>query len=143
MSIIASSPVPAGHRLIDAPTLGIVRPAVCPPWCNQDHAGEATELDGFSIGSVHERIVAELPAQDPAWLNRPATAVVMVESSTEAGEVVAPARVVLAIAEGPEGAHPGEQDCQGWTGTPEQAEQLADALMVAAEMIRVLRRGAR
>lgn len=117
------------HQLAEAIRTG------CPPWCTSNHAGEVAGVDGFTIGQVHEQIVTELPAADPAYLNRAATAVVLVERSDEAGEVITPTRLILAVAEGPEGAHPGEQDVQGWTGTPEQARALAAALLAAAELV--------
>lgn len=113
-----------------------LRPAGCPPWCSNDHRGQITEEDGFTIGLGHERIVTELTAKDPAWTDKPATATVMVESTTEGSEVTTPTRVVVSIAEGTEGHYPGSEDVQGWTGTPEQAEQFAAALMAAAAITR-------
>ncbi|MFI7429797.1 DUF6907 domain-containing protein [Micromonospora sp. NPDC049836] len=140
MAILASAPVPAASRLVDAPTLrSLPLPALCPVWCTDDHTNDPTDINGFTIGQVHERVMVELPSQDPAWIDKPATAAVWVESTTEAGEVTTPTRVVLSIAEGPEGAHPGEQGCQGWTGTPEQIEELAGALMAAAAFARASR----
>ncbi|WP_200210903.1 DUF6907 domain-containing protein [Micromonospora coerulea] len=137
MSIIASAPVPAASRLVDAPTLNLtaLRPTGCPSWCSEDHRGQVTDVDGWSIGVGHERILAELPAQDPAWIDRAATATVLVESTTDSGQVVTEPRVLLSVAEGPEGHYPGSEDVQGWTGTPGQARALAAALLAAAELV--------
>lgn len=113
------------------------RQTVCPPWCSKDHRGQTTEVvEGFTIGLVHERLTGELTGIDPATTSDPATAAVLVESTTEGGDVVEPARVVLTVAEGTEGAYAGGQDVQGWTGTPEQAEALAAALLDAARTVR-------
>ncbi|MEV0723947.1 hypothetical protein AB0I37_14340 [Micromonospora purpureochromogenes] len=137
MSIIASAPVPAGSRLIDAPTLGItrIRPALCPPWCTDDHTNDPTDINGFLLGQVHERVFAELTGQHPAWVREASTAAVYVESTTEADEVTTPARVVLSIAQGTEGRHPGEQDCEAWTGTPDEVRALAAVLLAAADLL--------
>ncbi|MEV0214773.1 hypothetical protein [Micromonospora sp. NPDC050695] len=119
------------RRALDA------RPAGCPSYCSDDHRGQVTEVDGFSIGLVHERMLADLTAEDPAWSdNRPATARVFVESTTERGEVITPTRVVLSIAEGDRGSYPGSEDTQGWTGTPDEVEQLGYALLSAARIAR-------
>lgn len=187
MTVTASAKVPAGSRLIDADTAGLVpvqRPASnqgpwpvnpshvegraavpsaadlelveraarrnpegvhrlaeairtgCPPWCSEDHRGQVTDVDGFSLGLVHERTLAELTAQDPSWHgDHPATATVLVESTTERGEVITPARVVLTVAEGAEGAYVGSENTEGWTGTPAQARALAASLLAAAELV--------
>ncbi|GGR78656.1 hypothetical protein GCM10010169_23550 [Micromonospora fulviviridis] len=115
------------------------RPAGCPPYCSEDHRGEVTEVDGFTIGLVHERILAELTGQDPGWhRDHPATAVVRIESTTEGSEVTTPTRIVLSVSDGDEGAYDG-QDTQAWTGTVEQAEQLAQALLAAVSITRTAR----
>ncbi|NES28939.1 hypothetical protein GCE86_19710 [Micromonospora terminaliae] len=122
------------HQLADAIRTG------CPPWCSKDHRGHISEVDGFSIGLVHERIVSELTALDPTTFDDPATATVYVESTTEAGEsavaelITAP-RVVLTVAEGPEGDYAGGENTGGWSGTPEQARALAAALLAAADLV--------
>ena len=113
------------------------RPAGCPSFCTDDHRGHVDVVDGFSIGLCHEVVVLDLTAEDPAWSgDRPATARVLVESTTERGEVITPARVVLSIAEGAEGHYVGSADVQGWSGTPAEVEQLAHALLSAARIAR-------
>lgn len=112
------------------------RPAGCPSYCTEDHRGQVTEQDGFSIGLGHEVVVTDLTATDPAWTNRPATARVLVESTSERGEVITPTRVVVSIAEGDTGHYPGSEDVQGWSGTPDQVEQLAHAMLAAARIAR-------
>ncbi|MFG3301008.1 DUF6907 domain-containing protein [Micromonospora chersina] len=185
--IIASAPVPAANRLIDADTADITairkadnagrfptnqpytgRAAVvhlpsaedvelveraasadpvgvhqvaeairngCPPWCSKDHRGHISEVDGFSIGLVHERVVTELTAIDPTTFDDPATATVYVESTTETGEVITEQRVVLTVAEGASGDYAGGDGTQGWTATAAQARALAAALLAAAELV--------
>lgn len=154
MGILASAPVPAANRLIDADTatgLTVIRrtgtsnqgrwpmnqsrPAFCPTWCRRDHTGEVTEYEGFTIGTLHEQVLTELDALDPAWVTRTATAAVLVERSDEAGEVITPTRVVLNIAEGPIEGINTPLVTQGWTGTPAQARALAAALLAAAELV--------
>lgn len=113
--------------------------AACPPYCSNDHRGEVTEVDGFTLGLVHERILAELTGQDPGWCKpHPTTATVLVESTTERGEVTTPTRVILTVAQGDEGSYSGE-DTEAWTGTVEQAEALAAALQAAARIARAAR----
>ncbi|MET7705436.1 hypothetical protein [Micromonospora sp. NPDC005413] len=112
------------------------RPAGCPPYCTEDHRGQVTEVDGFSIGLCHEVVVADLTSRDPSSTILPATARVLVESTSERGEVTTPTRVVLSIAEGLEGHYPGSEDVQGWSGTPAEVEQLAYALLSAARIAR-------
>ncbi|WP_446218820.1 DUF6907 domain-containing protein [Micromonospora sp. IBHARD004] len=107
----------------------------CPVWCRRDHSGEQVEVDGFLLGTVHDQVLAELPAGDPATYRDPATATVLVERSDEDGAVISPARVVLTVAEGPEGAYVGGEGVQGWTGSVEQARALAAALLAAAELV--------
>ncbi|MFI7607649.1 DUF6907 domain-containing protein [Micromonospora sp. NPDC049366] len=159
MNIFASAPVPPANRLIDAPTTDLAalrrnrpadsrfptngtyvsrgaRPTICPTWCSEDHRGQVTEVDGFSVGVGHEQIVLDLTASDPAWTSRPATARVLVESTTERGEVVTEPRIVLTVAEDDHGHYAGGEDVQGWTGTPEQAVALAYALIEAAAILR-------
>ncbi|MEV5689926.1 DUF6907 domain-containing protein [Micromonospora globbae] len=165
MTVIAHAPVPTSSRLIDADTINLTavrRPSVedaqlvdlaarrdpagvhqlaeairtgCPPWCSEDHRGQVTEVDGWSLGLAHERILAELPAQDPAWTNQAATATVLVESTTDGGQVVTEPRVVLSVAEGPEGHYPGSENVQGWSGTPAEVRALAAALLAAAALL--------
>ncbi|KAB1932930.1 hypothetical protein F8271_25005 [Micromonospora sp. ALFpr18c] len=112
------------------------RPAGCPAYCTEDHRGQVTEVDGFSIGLCHEVVVADLTADDPSSTIAPATARVLVESTTERGEVITPTRVVLSIAEGDLGSYPGSEDTQGWSGTLDEVEQLAHALLAAARIAR-------
>ncbi|MEO3929971.1 hypothetical protein ABGB07_39890 [Micromonosporaceae bacterium B7E4] len=101
----------------------------CPGWwCTNDHTDEVTERDGFHYGSVHERIMLESTALDPSTIDDPATVRVYVDSTTEAGRVSSPMRLVVAIAEGPDGAYPGDERAKGWSGTPEQARALIAAL---------------
>lgn len=107
-----------------------------PSWCDHDHTGEAIEFEGVSIGIVHERVLAEVTGAHGAWTDQQATASVYVERSDECGEVVTPTRVVLCVAEGPEGVKHGSQDSEAWSGTPEQAEDLAAALLEAARIVR-------
>ncbi|MFY1582889.1 hypothetical protein ACN267_32215 [Micromonospora sp. WMMD734] len=135
-----------GRALVAAEHLGTApsapragRPADCPPWCATDHTGELAEVDGFSIGAGHERRLAELTAADGVSLDDPATATVLVESCTEQGRVTMPARVLLSVCEGSEGAYAGGEGVQGWAGTPDQAEALAAALLAAAATARVSR----
>lgn len=165
MTITASAPVPPAHRLIDADTTDLTairreatneavkdayangyvdglqralaaRPAGCPPFCTEDHRGQVTEHDGFSIGLCHEVVVLDLTADDASSTIASATARVLVESTSERGEVITPTRVVLSIAEGAEGHYPGSEDVQGWSGTPAEVEQLAYALLSAARIAR-------
>ncbi|MBQ1060071.1 hypothetical protein [Micromonospora sp. C41] len=113
------------------------RPPACPAWCSQDHRGQITEEDGFTIGLVHELNLAEITALDPQHFRpQPATVSVYIESSTEAGEPTDPARIVMTVAEGAEGQYHGSIDTGGWTGTPEEAEQLAHALLAAARILK-------
>ncbi|GAA3765484.1 DUF6907 domain-containing protein [Micromonospora maritima] len=162
MTIFATAPVPASSRIIDADTtdLAAIRRDVeltgraaavnpsgvaqlaqairtgCPPWCSNDHRGQITEEDGFSIGLVHERNLAEITALDPQHFHpRPATVSVYIESSTEAGEPADPARLVMTVAEGAEGQYHGSLDTGGWTGTPAQARALAAALLAGADLV--------
>lgn len=115
------------------------RPTGCPAYCTEDHRGQVSEVDGFSIGLGHEVVVTDLTATDPAWMTQAATVRVLVESTTERGEVTTPTRVVLSIAEGDTGHYPGSEDVQGWSGTPEQVEQLAHAMLSAARIARAAR----
>ncbi|MEV4215158.1 hypothetical protein [Micromonospora sp. NPDC049662] len=112
------------------------RPAGCPPFCTEDHRGQVTEVDGFSIGLCHEVVVTDLTANEPSSTTGAATARVLVESTTERGEVTTPTRVVLTLAEGDTGHYAGGQDVQGWSGTPSEVEQLAHALLAAARIAR-------
>ncbi|SCF22517.1 DUF6907 domain-containing protein [Micromonospora mirobrigensis] len=122
---------PAGvHELARAITAG------CPAWCTEDHRGQVTEQDGFSIGLVHERVLVELTAQDPSWsAEHAATATVYVEATTERGEVTTAPRVVLTVAEDDQGHWHGSENTEGWTGTPAEARRLAAALLAAAELV--------
>ncbi len=141
MTIFASASVPAGNRLIDSPTVDLAAArSGCPPWCSKDHRGHLTECEGFSVGLVHERIVTEATALDPATTTGPATATVYVESTTEVGEsggpeVITAPRVVLTVAEGLSGDYAGGDGVQGWSGSPAQARRLAAALLAAAELV--------
>ncbi|MGC5329798.1 hypothetical protein [Micromonospora sp. DT62] len=128
----------AGKLAIEqvARDLGVFPAAPCPAWCDRDHAGEVVEVDGFTLGTVHERVLAEVTADHAAWCDRPATASVYVERSDERGLVVTPTRVVLCVAEGAEGVRAGTEDTEGWAGTPEQAEALAEALLAGARVVR-------
>ncbi|MEU8391516.1 hypothetical protein [Micromonospora sp. NPDC048843] len=112
------------------------RPAGCPSYCTEDHRGFVGEVDGFSIGLGHEVVVTDLTADDPATTVQMATARVLVESCTERGEVTTPTRVVLSIAAGSEGHYPGGENVQGWSGTPDEVEQLAHAMLAAARIAR-------
>jgi hypothetical protein len=112
------------------------RPAGCPSYCTEDHRAHVDMVDGFSIGLGHEVVVTDLTADDAASTVAPATARVLVESTTERGEVITPTRVVLTLAEGVEGQYAGTQDTQGWSGTPAEVEQLAHALLSAARIAR-------
>ncbi|WFE44993.1 hypothetical protein [Verrucosispora sp. WMMD1129] len=111
------------------------RVAECPPWCSEDHRGVATEVDGFSVGLGHERMLVELTGQDPAYFDAAATASVYVESTSERGEVTTAPRVVVSVAEGAEGHYPGSEGVQGWTGTPAQARAFAAALLAGADVL--------
>ncbi|MFF5201769.1 hypothetical protein ACFY3B_19420 [Micromonospora parva] len=126
-----ASPVP--------PTTPGQRPAECPPWCSLDHRGHISEVDGFTIGLGHERVMAEVVGGDAVTIEGPACVSVFVESTTEAGRVTTPTRVTMSVADGTEGEYPGGEGVQGWTGTPEQAEQLAHALIRAAHTARTNR----
>ncbi|MEU1642030.1 hypothetical protein [Micromonospora zamorensis] len=162
MGIIASSSVPSANRLIDADTINLAaiqpqptgddryaegyvdglqralsaRPPACPSYCTEDHRGFVDMVDGFSVGLGHEVVVLDLIADDPATTVESATARVLVESTSERGEVVTPTRVVLSIAEGTDGHYPGSEGVQGWSGTPAEVEQLAHALLSAARIAR-------
>ncbi|MEV1331518.1 hypothetical protein AB0J20_18295 [Micromonospora costi] len=122
---------PAGvHQLAETIRNG------CPPWCSEDHRGQVTEVDGFSLGLCHERVLTEVTALDPAWQDeRPSTATVLVESTTERGEVITAPRIVLTVSADEQGHYVGTEDTEGWTGTPEQARALAAALVAAASLI--------
>ncbi|MEV4820259.1 hypothetical protein [Micromonospora sp. NPDC049274] len=155
MSIIASAPVPPSQHLGDADTtdLALIQAAIrvnpdavrqlataihrdCPPWCAiETHTENEAKIDGFLIGEQHERILTELTGGNPCWTNESATATVMVESTTEGGQVVTAPRVVLSVAEGAEGQYPGGEGVQGWTGTPAQARALAAQLLAAADLV--------
>ncbi|MCG5462164.1 hypothetical protein MED01_007042 [Micromonospora sp. MED01] len=112
------------------------RPADCPPFCTEDHRGQITEHDGFSIGLCHEVVVTDLTADEPSSTTGTATARVLVESTTERGEVTTPTRVVLTLVEGDTGHYAGGDGVQGWSGTPAEVEQLAHALLSAARIAR-------
>lgn len=101
----------------------------CPPFCTRDHSGELVEVDGFLLGRVHDRIVAEVTAGDPSAYSDPATAAVYVERSDEDGLVLTAPRVVLTLTAGSEGSYPGSVGVQGWTGSVQQTMQLISALM--------------
>lgn len=113
------------------------RPAACPAWCSHDHRGDidTDEATGWTLGLVHEQVLVELVGVDAATVEAPATVTVLIESTTEAGTVVTPARVMLTIAEGGQGGYPGSEGVQGWTGTPDQARALAAALVSAANLL--------
>lgn len=108
----------------------------CPVWCSEDHRGQLTEVeDGFTIGLCHERRLTELTADNSAWTDEQSTAVVLVESCTEADMVTQSPRITLAVGRGSEGRYPDGEDVQGWSGNPGQARTLAAALLAAAEMV--------
>ena len=88
----------------------------------------------WTLGVQHERMFAEIPARDPGWADRPATATVYVECNTENGEVTAPSRVVITLAAGSQGAYPGSENTQGWSGTTEQGRALAAAIIAACRL---------
>lgn len=163
MKILASASVPPANRLNDADTTNLTaimraaptaedryaegyvdglqralsaRPPACPSYCTEDHRGFVDMVDGFSVGLGHEVVVLDSTADDPATTVQSATARVLVESTSERGEVVTPTRVVLSIAEGTEGHYPGSEGVQGWSGTPAEVEQLAHALLSAARIAR-------
>jgi hypothetical protein len=109
--------------------------AVCPAWCTRDHTD-----DDPQHGTQHERILTELTAQDPAYLGDPVTALVYVERYDENGVTFTAEQVVVSLAEGPEAHYPGSEGVQGWTGSPEQADALAAALIEGARIARQARR---
>ncbi|MBM0232894.1 hypothetical protein JNW91_14105 [Micromonospora sp. STR1_7] len=115
------------------------RPPACPPYCTEDHRGQVTEVDGFSIGLCHEVVIADLTADEPSSTTGAATARVLVESTSERGEVTTPTRVVLTLVEGDTGHYAGGDGVQGWSGTPAEVEQLAHALLSAARIARAAR----
>ncbi|MDG9673043.1 hypothetical protein [Micromonospora sp. DH14] len=104
----------------------------CPAWCALDHSDDITEIDGLVLGTLHTRTVAELTGDCPS-LGVSIAADVTVEMGTERGEVTDPARVVLQVAD--DADRTGNR-VLGWTGTVEQVEQLAYALLAAARTAR-------
>lgn len=109
---------------------------VCPPWCTHGHDGEPIVIEGdWTLGVVHEQILAELPAQDPGLIHGDATVTVMVESSSEDGQAINAPRLLVTIAEGHKGGYVGSAGVQGWSGTPAQARALAAALVAGAGLL--------
>ncbi|WP_432051138.1 hypothetical protein [Verrucosispora sp. NA02020] len=110
--------------------------AGCPPWCQRSHVGEESVFEGWSVGSLHERELAEVTGVDPDLYHHRSVAEVVVEMGTEAGKVIDPTRVVVHLAD-PDDKSGDRQ--MGWTGTPEQAEQFAAALLAAAQIVKAER----
>ena len=134
MTIIATAPVPVTNRLDDATTMDLFAAGTCPTaWCREDHTGPYS-------GNVHQSPMSVFTGIDPASHNSPATAAVWAErcdtDDPTDPEPSVPTRVVLSITEGIEGGQPGFEGTTGWTGTPEQAERLALALLEGARITR-------
>ncbi|MEU8327137.1 hypothetical protein [Micromonospora sp. NPDC048839] len=104
----------------------------CPAWCEQDHTGEITQIGDLVVSTVHMRTVAELVGES-SETGVPLAADVTVEMFTERGEVIEAAQVQLQIAD--DADRTGNR-VMGWTGTVEQVEQLAYALLAAARTVR-------
>jgi hypothetical protein len=107
--------------------------AACPVWCSTRH--KATDVFA-GYGLSHETRPVELVGDDPALIDSPNTVAAWVERTDDTPGVGTPPRVVVTLTEGVGGHYPGSEGVQGWSGTPEQVEQLGRSLILLAEIAR-------
>ncbi|WFE46297.1 hypothetical protein [Verrucosispora sp. WMMD1129] len=117
---------PAAETLNDAER-------ACPTWCQRDHSSEETEFEGFTVGSIHTLDLAEITGSDPESATDVSVAEVVVEMSSEAGQVIDPTRVVVRFADPADRTGTRQM---GWSGTADQVEALGVALIRAAQVAR-------